>query len=109
MGQIQGIVLPDNIGAALGGTPEEAAKIFMKAASQGLAQVIADGLVQALGETVGDGGGTPPDWTKLVKGCAVKLDWETPPNTPVQTAIAFAGNEAALGGVSVGISISATF
>jgi hypothetical protein len=109
MGQIQGIVLPDDIGSSLGGSPEEAAKIFMKTASQGLAQVMANALVQAVGESVG--GGAAPDWTKLVKGCAVKLDWETPPNTPVQTAIAFANTDAApaLGGVSVGISISASF
>jgi hypothetical protein len=103
MGQIQGIVLPDNIGAALGGTPEEAAKIFLKAASQGLAQVMADAIAQAVSESVGDGGGAPPDWTKLVKGCVFKLDWETPPNTPVQTVVAFANAEPALGGFGFGM------
>jgi hypothetical protein len=109
MGQIQGIVLPDNIGAALGGTPEEAAKIFLKAASKGLAQVMADAIAQAVGESVGDGGGAPPDWTKLVKGCAVKLDWETPPNTPVQTVIAFANVDPALGGIGFSVGISGSF
>ncbi len=108
MGQIQGIVLPDNLGDSLGGTPEEAAKIFMKAASQGLAQVMVNALVQAVGESVG--GGAAPDWTKLVKGLAVKLDWETPPNTTVQTVIAFANTEdsPALGGVSFSVGISGT-
>jgi hypothetical protein len=109
MGQIQGIVLPDNIGASLGGSPEEAAKIFMKSATQGLAQVLANALVQAVGESVGDGGGAVPDWTKLVKGCAVKLEWETPPNTPVQTVIAFANDDQALGGVSFSVGISGSF
>jgi hypothetical protein len=71
---------------------------------------MADAITQAIGESVG-AGAAAPDWTKLVKGCAVKLDWDTPPNTPVQTAIAFANTEdsPALGGVSVGISISANF
>lgn len=108
MAKIDGIKLPDDLGSSLGGTPEEAAKVFLSAASKGLAQVIANALVDAVGETVGDG--TPPDWTKLITGASLKLDWETPPNTIPQRVVSFAGtDENALGGISVGISISANF
>jgi hypothetical protein len=108
MATINGIQLPEGLGASLGGTPEDAAKAFLSAASKGLASVIANALTEAVGEAVGDG--SSPDWTKLITGAVVKLDWETPPNTTPQTVISFAqtGGEA-LGGVSVSIGISASF
>lgn len=64
MAKIDGIQLPADLSGSLGGTPEEAAKVFLSAASKGLAKVIADALVDAVGETIGDG--AAPDWTKLI-------------------------------------------
>ncbi|MFN9675086.1 MAG: hypothetical protein ACK552_21975 [Microcystis sp.] len=108
MAKINGIQLPTDLSGSLGGTPEEAAKVFLSAASKGLAKVIADALVDAVGETIGDG--AAPDWTKLITGAAIHLDWETPPKTLPQRIVAFAQTgEDALGRVSVGISISAEF
>jgi hypothetical protein len=109
MAKIDGIQLPADFNSSLGGTPEEAAKAFLKAVSQGLAPVIANALTEAVGETVGDG--TAPDWTKLIKGALINLDWETPPNTLPQTVVSFAQSGDALGRgeVSVSVGISARF
>ncbi|MEM9806857.1 MAG: hypothetical protein AAF959_16425 [Cyanobacteria bacterium P01_D01_bin.56] len=105
MATIEGIVLPDSLGDSLGGTPEEAAKVFLKAASEGLAQVVADSLTAAVGEALG---GETADWAELITGASIQLDWATPPSTTPQRTVAFA-SPSALGGVSVGISVSATF
>lgn len=109
MSKIDGIDLPVGLAASLGGSPEDAAKAFMRAASEGLAQVMADSLTDAIGASVG--AGPAPDWTKLVRSCAVNLAWETPPGTPVQTVNAFFTPSSAVGGgsVSVSIGISASF
>jgi hypothetical protein len=108
MAKIDGIQLPADLSGSLGGTPEEAAKVFLSAASKGLAKVIADALVDAVGETIGDG--AAPDWTKLITGAAINLDWETPPNTIPQTGVAFAktGTDNALGGLEVNVGIKYT-
>ncbi len=39
MAKIDGIQLPADLSGSLGGTPEEAAKVFLSAASKGLAKV----------------------------------------------------------------------
>ena len=95
------------MGAA--GTPEEAAKLFMNAATRGLAKVIADSVLAAVGESVGVGS-TPPDWTKLVKACVVQMDWETPPGTPLQKCVAFSASYSGpvLGGIGFSIGITGT-
>lgn len=109
--KINGIEIPAGFGASLGGTPEESAKEFMRLASKGMANVMRDALIGAMGETVG--AGPAPDWAKLVSGCVLQMDWETPPGTPIQTAVAFSSSATpgALGGVewSGSISIKGTF
>jgi hypothetical protein len=102
MAQINGIKLPAGLGASLGGTPEEAAKAFMKAASLGMARVMVDAVNSAIGEAVGNVGGPAPDWTKHVRNCVMDMQWETPPGTPVQIWTGFAG--AAAGQPSLGWS-----
>jgi hypothetical protein len=108
---IPGIKLPASLGAALGGSPEDAAKTFLRAATQGMAQVMADALAQAVGSAVGGAvGGPPPDWVKLIKGVIVNLNWETPGNTPVSTVTVFAkpsttGGGPSLGGVGFDVSV----
>ncbi len=111
MGMIKGIVLPEDIDTQLGGAGQDAAKAFMKAASQGMAAVLADALVDSLGSVVG-GTGPAPDWTTFIRGCVCHLEWETPAGTTVERAIAFSQNSSgggSLGGVSVSVSISACF
>ena len=70
-----------------------------------------EALITALGETVG--AGPAPDWTKLVRGCVLQMDWETPAGTPIQTAIAFSSSASlsALGAISFegSISVKGTF
>ncbi|MDG3008446.1 hypothetical protein [Paludisphaera mucosa] len=112
---VPGIKLPDNLGAALGGSPEDAAKAFMRLATQGMAQVMADAVAGAITQAVGGnlGAGTP-DWVKLVKGLIVNLNWETPGNTTISTVAAFAepgstGGGPALGGVGFSIGIHGSF
>lgn len=110
--KIDGIVLPQDLGASIGGSPEDAAKAFMKAATEGMAKVIADAVSKAVLEAAGGVGGPPPDWADLVKGCVMDLKWATPPKTAIQTTTAFAGSEpAAVGGgsFSVSIGVSGTF
>jgi hypothetical protein len=108
MAKIDGIKLPANLGDSLGGTPEESAKVFLSAASKGLAQVIANALTEAVGEAAG---APAPDWTKLISGALVNIKWETPPDTIPQTVVALAQSEASAlgGGLSVHIGISADF
>ncbi|HEY1377032.1 MAG TPA: hypothetical protein VGF55_09565 [Gemmataceae bacterium] len=108
MAKIDGIKLPANLGASLSGTPEEAAKAFQKAVSVGMAQVVANALVAAASEAVG--GGSAPDWFKLVKGCALDLGWETPGGTGEENAVGLSsGQGQALGAVEVGVSVRASF
>jgi hypothetical protein len=100
---IPGIKLPASLGAALGGSPEDAAKTFLRAASQGMAQVMADAVAQALGQAAGGAvGAAPPDWVKFIKGVVVDLNWETPGNTAVSTATAFAKSGSTVGGPTLG-------
>jgi len=112
VGEINGIHLPANFGNLLGGSPEDAAKRFMRAATQGLAQVMVSALEQAVGQAVGNGVGAPPDWTKFVRNFALNLNWESPPGTKLQTvnAIAKAGGVGgSLGGLEFGGCIRGTF
>ena len=83
----------------------------MKAASIGLAQVIASALAASVGEAVGNLGGPAPDWIKLVRNCMIDLKWETPPGTPAATVNGFAttATQDALGGIGFSIGISGTF
>lgn len=90
MAMIQGIQLPSGFRASLGATsPEVAAKQFMKLATQGLATVFADALLEALSETGDEDSG----WRKLVKGCLLELHWETPSGTSIQVCIAIPAND----------------
>ena len=109
-GKISGIVLPDNFGASLGGTPEEAAKRFLGEVTQGMGQVLANAIQQAIGEAVGNVG-APPDWTRLVRGCVCNVYWDTPEGTDMQSLNAFAsaGEVGALGGIGFEIGIRGTF
>jgi hypothetical protein len=90
----KGTVMPipslemDDLTAALGGTPEDAAKAFMASASKGLMSVFTNAVVDALSSTVAGLGGPEgeiPDWVKLVKGINIVGIWECPPGTPLQT------------------------
>jgi hypothetical protein len=101
-GKIEGIRLPAGLGTSLGGSPEDAAKVFLKAATQGLANVIADSLAQAVGSVGSSGVGAAPDWIKLIKGCIVDIAWETPGKTALQTATAIATSGSSIGGQSLG-------
>jgi len=109
--KVNGIVLPPGMGSSLGSaTPEDAAKFFLKAATQGLAKVMSDAVVAAVGEAVGVGG-TPPDWTKLVTGAILQLDWEKPTGTIPERVTSFSSSDGgpALGGIGFQIGISGTF
>lgn len=110
--KVNGIQLPSGLGASLGAatSPEESAKLFMNAATKGLAKVIADSVLAAVGETVGVGS-TPPDWTKLIKACVLQVDWETPPGTALQKCVAFSESDSGpvLGGIGFSVGISGTF
>ncbi|HEY1377031.1 MAG TPA: hypothetical protein VGF55_09560 [Gemmataceae bacterium] len=107
--KIDGIKLPANLGASLGGTPEEAATAFKKAVTIGMAQVMADALAAAVTDTVGGGG--MPDWAKLIKGPIVNATWDTAAKKPIQAVVSRAksGQDMALGGGSVEVSIRGTF
>lgn len=107
MAKIEGIKLPPTLGASLEGSPEEAAKAFMRAASEGLAIVMRDALNQAVGEAVG--AGATPDWTKLITGCSLRADWTTPPGTIMQTVVTVASGDTALGGGSISVTGTWTF
>jgi hypothetical protein len=108
MAKIEGIMLPTSLGASLGGSPEDAAKAFMKAATEGLAVVVRNALVDAVGSSVG--AGATPDWTKLVTGCNMNVMWATPPGTSMQTTTAFAvPKQDVLGSISISIGITGSF
>jgi len=108
--KISGILLPDNFGGSLGGTPEEAAKRFLHEVTQGMGKVLADAVQQAISEAVGNVG-APPDWTRLVRGCVCDLYWDTPEGTDMQSLNAFATADAAgaLGGIGFEIGIRGPF
>ena len=109
MAQIQGLVLPANIGGALGGSPQDAAKAFMEAASKGMATGVRDALTAAIGEALGGVGGPAPDWTEYVTSLALDMTWSTPRDSTPRTLVAFAGPApAAVGGANIGISIGIT-
>lgn len=105
--KIDGIALPATLGASLGGTPEEAAKAFLAAASAGMAQVLRDAVVAAVGEAVG--GAAKPDWANYITGLVCDMQWSVPPGTMPTTLITFAGTGAALGGGEVTVGVKWTF
>jgi hypothetical protein len=105
--KINGIEMPTDFGAALSGTPEDAAKAFMRAATKGMADVMRDALIAAIGDTVG--APPAPDWTKFISGCVLQMDWETPPGTPIQTVTAFSSNSSGLGSFDVSIGLTGHF
>ena len=109
--KIDGIQLPATLGNSLGGSPEDAAKAFLAAASAGLAKVFRDAVSAALGEAVGGrAGGPPPDWTRFITGCACNLQWDVPPGTPDRTLVTFAVPEGGtLGGVEISVSVTVKF
>ncbi|KIC41355.1 hypothetical protein RA28_20990 [Ruegeria sp. ANG-S4] len=104
MAQINGINMEGVDGAALGGTAEEAAKVFLEAAGKGLAQVIADALGQAANASVG-GGGDPAAWTELIGPCIVDIQFTVPKGTTPRSLNTIATSDSdALGGVSGSVS-----
>ena len=109
--KIDGLQLPGTLGAALGGSPEDAAKAFLAAASSGMSKVLRDAIVSAVGEAVGGPpGAAPPDWTKFITGCVCDLQWNVPPGTEQRTIVSFAGPQAgALGGVEVSVGVKVSF
>jgi hypothetical protein len=106
---IPGIKLPATLGAALGVSPEEAAKTFAAAVTAGMAQVMANAIAQALAQAAGGAvGAAPPDWVKLIKGPVIEMLWGTPGNTTVRRVNAVAINDGAatgpaLGGMNIGV------
>ena len=106
--------MPASFVATLGGSPEDAAKLFIRAASDGLARVVADGLAQAL-QSIAGATVPPPDWTKYIKGVAIELSWETPGTSPSQGLLlatpdpAVGSGGSALGGFGVSVSGTWTF
>ncbi len=96
---IPAIKFPVGFGSVLGGSPEDAAKAFIRAASVGLAQVVANSLVQAVGDSVG-AAPTPPDWIKYIKGVVINLAWETPGSATPTQGLLFAKPEPSVGGGS---------
>lgn len=109
--QINGLQLPGTlVEGALGGSPGDAAQVFLDAASRGMAKVVKDALVGAIGEALGAApGGPPPQWVELVKGCSLVLNWETVPGSQPRTVVAIAPEAAALGGIDVGVTVTAHF
>ncbi|MDG3008447.1 hypothetical protein [Paludisphaera mucosa] len=100
---VPGIKLADNLGAALGGSPEDAAKTFMRLVTQGMAQVMADAVAGAITQAVGGNlGASTPDWVKLVKGPTFEFFWETPGDTPLRKTVAIARSGEGVGGPALG-------
>jgi hypothetical protein len=107
--KIDGLRLPETLGAALGGSPEDAAKAFLAAASAGISKVLRDAIMAAVGETVGGAaGGAPPDWTKFITGLVCDLQWDVPPGTQQRTIVSFAGPPEAALGSSIEVSVAIT-
>ncbi|WP_460104721.1 hypothetical protein [Pseudomonas sp. S2_D10] len=100
-------------------SPEEAAQIFLEAASKGMANLMAAALDEALTKAVADtahiSSGSISGWNEMIKGCVVNLCWERPKlGLPVGQVVNFCERKTnginTLGvGVSIGISISGTF
>ena len=103
------------------GTPEEAAKIFYREASRGLAIVIAAAVEKAINSAnPAAASAAIAGWEKLIGGCGIQLAWESPsvlkplPLTQVSCFAPYAPsmpiNTMTMGvGVSVGISITGSF
>ncbi|MBW6423397.1 hypothetical protein KX729_18225 [Rhizobium sp. XQZ8] len=106
---------------ATSNSPEEAARKFQLAVSQGLAELIADAMGKAVN---GMTAATTPNpaiagWEKLIKGIGMQMVWEgisdvmkPMPVTNLQTFCPYPAGSAihvAAGNVSVGISIGISF
>ncbi|WFS00119.1 hypothetical protein [Rhizobium tumorigenes] len=101
-------------------SPEDAAKLFLGAVSQGLAIVVADALSKAVSTTVASATTSTSivGWESLIGGLAMELAWATPALVdakPMVRVIGYApclpaGTVSSLGiSVGIGVSISATF
>jgi hypothetical protein len=97
-------------------SPDEAAKIFLGAVSQGLAAVIAEQLGKAVNNASASSANASAiqGWEKLIGGCAIALEWATPRvinPAPLTRVLAFAPYETQSitpFGVSVGVGINVT-
>ncbi|MBZ5759181.1 hypothetical protein LAV84_11085 [Rhizobium sp. VS19-DR104.2] len=101
-------------------TPEDAAKFFLGAVSQGLAAVVADALSKAVSNTVSIStkNASIVGWESMIGGLVMELAWATPlvvDAKPMARVTGYApcvpaGTVSSLGiSVGIGVSISATF
>lgn len=102
-------------------SPEDAAKLFLAAATKGLTAVLADAISKAISSTAPAISTSPSiqGWENLIGGVQARLDWQSPAimqATPMVQVACFspyvgvpAANVHALGGFTIGVSVSGTF
>jgi hypothetical protein len=97
-------------------TPEEAAQIFMRAATDGLAQVVSDAVAKAASAQLAHTLAGAADWTKYILHSQLEWHWTTPDKlVPGALAslgtskIAGTGPQAQAIGVDVSVGIHGTF
>lgn len=98
-------------------TPEEAAKIFLAAASAGLASVMVKAVDDAINRvSVASASPAITGWQGMIRGAAVCIDWDSPVLLKAAAPVcvsSFASRVAPVESfgvdVSVGISVSARF
>lgn len=91
-GSIQGITIPPDWKKSAGSnaTPEELAVAFMGIFTEGLADLLARAVLNAMGDAVGPMSGNAPEWVKFIKGCSVDVTWSGPPRSSPTTVVAVA-------------------